>query len=96
MNYGFLKELLEGYVGAAPTTSNLRDWRSAVELIAHFIGQPGGTRTHIRRLKRPMLDQFSYRLLIWWTDSDSNREPSPCKGVALPLELPAHGAETEN
>lgn len=24
-----------------------------------------------------------------WTYSDSNREPSPCKGVALPLELQA-------
>jgi hypothetical protein len=65
MNYGFLKELLEGYVGAAPTTSNLRDWRSAVELIAHFIGQPGGIRTLIDDcLKGSCRNQLGHRLLV--------------------------------
>ena len=27
----------------------------------------------------------------WWTEPDSNRQPSPCKGVTLPVAPPARG-----
>ena len=30
-------------------------------------------------------------LYNWWTGRESNARPIPCKGIALPIELPAHG-----
>lgn len=59
------------------------------------VGTDGGIRTRTDRLLRAV-PLPSWATSAWWTVRDSNPQPSPCRGVALPIALPAHGGGPGN
>ena len=75
-----------GPAGSDPASAAFQAAANPSQLETH--GREPRSRTGCVMLPK----QAGYRLprSREWTAGDSNAEPSPCEGVALPLELAAH------